>query len=555
MNNKPRGPNGHHPGPDLAGPQQGRVDSIQIAPERGRHVQGRHVQGRHVQGRDGQGRDGQAGHARPQVPPLAAQQGNAPPRPPNAPPQPQGAPQQQPAMALQTGHPMQAPPAGAGQGLPQPGAAQAARPRSPAEKLQPTRPPKPPRGRRPKAKRRRLHPALRLFNAILTMALLAMIATGVLALVVKKKFEEAGPLQQAAVITIPRGRGLNSIAAYLERDGVIRDSRLFVANVYYKGVQSKLKAGKYEIPQGASIEEVVDHLVRGKGISYKVTLVEGQTSQQIVKRLNAAPHLAGEITVVPPEGTLLPDTYVYPADMKRSEILDMMRAAQQKLIDRLWQNRQEGLPLQSKQEALILASIVEKETGIAAERARVAAVFINRLRKGMKLQSDPTIIYGLVGGQGKLGHPIRRSELAKKTAYNTYQIPRLPPTPICNPGSATLEATLNPAKTNDLYFVADGTGGHIFAKTLQQHNANVRKWRKLEKQMRTKVKKDAALKAMQKKRAAAAAPAKARVASAIPVTAATPAKPAKVKVLNRSAGGNAASSIPLPVRKPKRRKR
>jgi len=451
-----------------------------------------------------------------------------------------------------------------------------ARPSSPSEKLQPKRPPRPPRGRRPKGKRRRLPPVLRALSGLLTLLLLIMAGTGVLALIVKVNFNKAGPLRQASLITVPHGRGLNAIAAYLQREGIISDSRLFVANVYYKGAQSRLRAGKYEIPRGASINEVVDRLVKGKTIGYKLTFIEGQTSQQIVGRLNAAAHLVGKITLVPPEGTLLPDTYVYEGETKRSEILDRMRMAQQKLLDRLWPNRQQGLPLQSKQEALILASIVEKETGKAEERAKVAAVYVNRLKKGIRLQSDPTIIYGLVGGRGRLGHPIRVSELKRKTAYNTYQIDRLPPTPICNPGQASIEAVLNPAISNDLFFVADGSGGHVFAKTLKEHKANVRNWRKIEKSLRARRRRQAAA-AVAKK--AAAAKKGAAVASSSPLSVPLPglaapgaafAAVAPAAAANGSANAGAARSgrrmfhnskaggtaaIPLPVRKPKRRRR
>ncbi len=457
---------------------------------------------------------------------------------------------------------------------------QVARARSPSEKLQPRRPPRPPRNRRAKVQRRRLGPFWRAVNGLLTLTLLVMAGLGAGAILLKTKFDEAGPLADKMVFQVPRGRGVNAIAALLQRKGVVSDSRLFVANVYYKRVQSKLKAGRYNIPARASIAEVVDKLVKGRAVSYRVTLPEGLTSQQMVARLNRAKHMSGEITQIPPEGTLLPNTYSYEPGKSRVDFLNRLRAAQQVVLDRLWEKRDPDTPLRSKQEALILASIIEKETGIDGERARVGSVFINRLRKGMKLQSDPTIIYGLVGGQGKLGHPLRRSELNRKTAFNTYQIPRLPPTPICNPGAAAIKAALNPAKTNDLFFVANGTGGHIFASTLKAHNFNVRNWRKIERAIRARQKK--AAQAAAKQKAVAARTSSGNSAAGqngaggatipVPVTlrpqiingtgaastntgAVSPARP-KFRLLNGAANSNARTAgaggaVPLPVRKPK----
>jgi UPF0755 protein len=191
--------------------------------------------------------------------------------------------------------------------------------------------------------------------------------------------------------------------------------------------------------------------------------------------------LQGEVAI-PAEGSLLPETYKVPRSMSRAKLVAQMSRAQKSVIDELWPKRQAGLPIKSQQEAIILASIVERETAMAEERPLVAAVFVNRLKKRMRLQSDPTIIYGLVGGQGKLGRPIRRSEIRRHTPYNTYRIKALPPTPIANPGRAAIAAVLNPADSQALYFVADGTGGHVFANTLAEHNRNVRRWRQIEKQ-------------------------------------------------------------------------
>ncbi len=242
----------------------------------------------------------------------------------------------------------------------------------------------------------------------------------------------------------------------------------------------------------------------------------------------------------------MPDTFQFSEGDNRRELLAKMAAAQEKYLQKLWSNRQPNLPLKTPMEALILASIVEKETGQADERKRVAGVFVNRLRIGMKLQSDPTIIYGLVGGKGKLGHPLRRSEMAKQTGYNTYQINGLPPTPIANPGRKAIEAVLNPADTKDLYFVADGTGGHAFAPTLKGHNDNVRKWRKIEAKRRAEKKR----KEVEQARLAALAqkqkPADKEMAKNIPGITVSDQISAPAKSAN--GWGN---DIPLPTRKPR----
>jgi len=228
-----------------------------------------------------------------------------------------------------------------------------------------------------------------------------------------------------------------------------------------------------------------------------VTLAEGLTSYQIVQKLIAHPELHGEITEIPPEGSLLPDTYRFGREDTRQDIIDRMQAAHKKFIAKVWETRDPEIVVTTPEEAVILASIVEKETGRADERPLIASVFENRLRKNMRLQSDPTIIYGLVGGKGALDHPIQQDELDRETGYNTYKINGLPPTPIANPGRAAIEAVLRPAKTKDLYFVADGTGGHVFATSLEEHNKNVFKWRKVEREIRAKEAQEAAEKAAQ----------------------------------------------------------
>ena len=364
-----------------------------------------------------------------------------------------------------------------------------AMPRSPVEALEPSRGVQPPqRQQRREVKRRNKGSGgfMKLVNGVLTFVLMAMVAVGLLFFFIKVQFDQPGPLEYTTVISIPPGSGLNAIAARLQKEGVIADSRIFVGSAIYFKAQKKLKAGEYEFRKHASMRQVLDRLVEGKAILHKVTIREGITSQQIVDILNRQPLLSGEITSIPAEGSLLPDTYKFSRNMNRQDMIERMQAEQRKFVKKLWPKRASGLPIHSPEEAIILASIVERETGRADERARVAGVFINRLKRGMKLQSDPTIIYGLVGGQGSLGHPLRRSEIDRRTPYNTYQINGLPPTPIGNPGKAAIIAVLNPANTKDLFFVADGTGGHAFSPTLRGHRRNVAKWRKFERGLRAR---------------------------------------------------------------------
>ena len=365
------------------------------------------------------------------------------------------------------------------------------RPRSPAEVLEPARAPKPPKGH----KRKRTHPIFVLMNAMMSLLVIGLLALGGLIYFAKDRFNQQGPLAHSTVFVIPRGEGVNAIAERLERDGIINDRRIFVASVIYFKVQERLKAGEYEIRKHASMRGVLDKLVEGRAVLYKVSIPEGLTSEQIVGRLNAHKMLKGEITTIPSEGSMLPDTYKFSRGMTRQDLIERMKAEQNKYVNRLWEKRQPDLPVKTPQEAIILASIVEKETGRADERSRVAGVFVNRLKKGIPLQSDPTIIYGIAGGKGTLGRGILKSELEKKTPYNTYKIKGLTPTPIANPGRAAIEAVLNPAKTEDLYFVADGTGGHAFAPSLAKHNANVAQWRRIERERREKAEAKAKAKA------------------------------------------------------------
>ena len=371
-------------------------------------------------------------------------------------------------------------------------------PRSPSETLEPMRAVEPPVIQR---KKREYHQTLVFMSGTLTTLILLLVAIAGGFGVAKYLYDTEGPLPHSEVIVIPKGEGVSAIANRLERKNVIIDKRLFKAAVIYFGVQNQLKAGEYAIPKQASMRQVLDRLLEGKSILHGVSFPEGLTSHQLVERLNAHPTLTGTIESVPEEGSLLPDTYKFTRGTDRQELINRMRTAQQKFMDNMWEQRAENLPIKTREEALILASIVEKETGIAGERAHIAGVFINRLNKGMRLQSDPTIIYGLVGGIGKLGRGIRRSELDRHTPYNTYKIDGLPPTPIANPGRAAIEAVLNPKTTKDLYFVANGTGGHSFAPTLKEHENNVRKWRQIEKQRKIEAEKKAAEKAANEEKA------------------------------------------------------
>jgi UPF0755 protein len=366
--------------------------------------------------------------------------------------------------------------------------------RSPAERLEPTRPPTRANRRLRIEEDRQPRPLLAFMNGVLTVALVGMLLLGALAYYFDAQMDAPGPLEKPKVVVIPKLEGSLEIAARLEREGIVSDRRLFTAGyrwlqllAWLEGNRTlQLKAGDYEVRQNASVRDLVDLLSEGKTVTYKVTIPEGLTSQQIVDRLNADPNLSGEIAETPAEGSLLPETFVTQRGAPRQTVLDSMQAEARRLMERLWAQRKKDLPVKSWEDAVVLASIVEKETGRNDERDRVAAVFLNRLRQNMRLQSDPTILYGLYGGKVVWGRPIQRSEIGQKTAHNTYQIDGLPPTPICNPGRQSIEAVLRPRETRELYFVADGSGGHAFAETLKDHNANVQKWRLVEKDLRTK---------------------------------------------------------------------
>ena len=287
-----------------------------------------------------------------------------------------------------------------------------------------------------------------------------------------------GPHGQNQRISIPKGVSLTFMADDLARQNLVHSSFLFRLLARLSGQASQMRAGEYDVPANASMASILKILTTGNSVLHAVAVPEGLTSQQVVDLLAELPVLDGAVEV-PAEGSLLPETYHLPRGALRADLIAQMQKAQSDLLASLWPQRAANLPIKTPQEAVILASIVEKETALARERPLIAAVFINRLRKNMRLQSDPTIIYGLVGGVGTLGRPIRRSEIRRQTDYNTYRIDGLPPTPIANPGRAAIAAVLNPASSEALYFVADGTGGHVFADNLKSHERNVKKWRQI----------------------------------------------------------------------------
>jgi len=352
-------------------------------------------------------------------------------------------------------------------------------PRSPRAALEPERVPVPTRWSESVR-----HPLVIVGNAVFTVLILVAIAGGILFVVAKQRFEAPGPLDQEKTVNIPPRLGIRDIADLLVREGVIDHPWTFVVSAVFAKTHDELKFGEYQFPKQASLHDVINTIVDGKVVQHQITIPEGLTSEQIVQRLLETDILSGSVKEIPREGSLLPESYRYPRGASRDQVIQRMQQAQARVVQEVWERRMPDLPLRSPQQLVVLASIVEKETGRADERTRVAAVFINRLKQRMKLQSDPTIIYGLVGGKGTLGRPILKSEIEQHTPYNTYVIEGLPPGPIANPGRATLEAVANPARTKELYFVADGTGGHAFSETLDQHQRNVARLRALEQGLR-----------------------------------------------------------------------
>ncbi len=374
-------------------------------------------------------------------------------------------------------------------------------------------------------------------NALTLFIVILVVVAGVLAWG-RAEFAGPGPLSDAICVRVERGASLSAVSRSLEEQGAISDARVFRIGADYSGQAAGLKFGSYLVQPGASMADVLASLTAGgqstcgrevnfrigvtssevqlreldpatnrfvevvafdpavdavpevyvnvaqePDLRFRVTLAEGVTSWQIVDSLKRAEFLAGAVDVVPPEGTLAPDSYDVDRGGDRSALLAQMAARQTAVLAELWAARAADLPYDTPEQALVMASIVEKETGIAEERKQVASVFVNRLRQGMRLQTDPAVIYGVTRGEGALGRGLRQSELRRETPWNTYVIPGLPPTPIANPGRLSIEAALNPDATDYLFFVADGSGGHAFATTLAAHNENVARWRAIEAQV------------------------------------------------------------------------
>jgi UPF0755 protein len=348
-------------------------------------------------------------------------------------------------------------------------------PRSPRAALEPDRMPEPKRH----SKRAR-HPIVVAGSALFTLVLLAAFAVGLALTFGKQRFEAPGPLAQEKMVNIPRGAGVRDIADLLHREGVIDQPWVFIGGVWVRKARDELKYGEYLFPKQASLRDVINVISDGKVIQHQVTVAEGLTSEQIVARLMENDVLTGNIKEIPKEGSLLPETYNFTRGTSREQIIQRMQHEQRRMVQEIWERRSPDLPVENADQLVILASIIERETSKPEERTRVAAVFVNRLKQRMKLQSDPTIIYGIVGGKGTLGRAITRSDIDLETRYNTYVIDGLPPGPIANPGRGSIEAAASPARTKELYFVADGTGGHAFAESYEQHMKNVARLRAIE---------------------------------------------------------------------------
>jgi len=404
-------------------------------------------------------------------------------------------------------------------------------PRSPRAALEPEQVPPP-----PKRSDRARNPFVVVGNAIITLLLIAMLGAGGVYYYGRQVLEAPGPLKEDKIVNIPQRAGKRDIAETLNKEGVTDvNPWVFIASVAALKASSDLKPGEYSFQKNASLRDVIATIVEGKVVQHAVTIPEGLTSEQIVARLSDNDIFTGSVRELPREGTLLPETYKFPRGTTREQVIQRMQQAHKRVLAEIWERRNQDIPVKSPEQLVTLASIVEKETGKPDERSRVAAVFVNRLKQRIKLQSDPTIIYGLVGGKGTLGRPIKRSEITQPSPYNTYVIEGLPPGPISNPGRASLEAAANPARTRDLYFVADGTGGHAFTETYDAHQKNVAKLRAMEKQIQN----DTVEPAEDAPPPAAAAP-----GSADTPTATTPARPNQQKKPPATRPANPASPPP-----------
>ena len=287
---------------------------------------------------------------------------------------------------------------------------------------------------------------------------------------------------EKAILVVEKGDTLRGIARKLSDQGIIGNELLFELFARASGLDRQIKSGEYYVSKGQSIEEVLSTLSLGSVISNKITIPEGQTSFEVVKALNELKNLVGKIVILPDEGSLAPNTYFFSNGQSKLTLLKKMEESQKVILKRIWKGRTKGISLQSPEHLLVVASIIEKETGKNSERAIISSVLHNRLRKNMRLQADPTVVYGITEGKRSLGRRLFKSDLNKFSDHNTYVIKGLPKTPICNPGEASLFAAANPISTDFLYYVADGKGGHSFARTLEEHNINVKIWRKIKKE-------------------------------------------------------------------------
>ncbi|MCW5772222.1 MAG: endolytic transglycosylase MltG [Rhodospirillaceae bacterium] len=295
-------------------------------------------------------------------------------------------------------------------------------------------------------------------------------------------FVKEGPLAADKQLVIPRGAHLDQIADTLAEAGIIDSRFVFTTWVRILRTQGRLRSGEYRFAKRISAQAAMNQLISGRQIQHRLTVPEGLTTYQVLERVEKAEGLEGKLTESAGEGELLPDTYFYTLGETRNALVQRMKRAMQQVLDDAWAQRETDSVLKSKQDLLTLASIVEKETGDRAERAMVAGVFVNRLKRNMRLETDPTVIYGITEGKGALGRRLLRSDLEKPSPYNTYKIAGLPPGPIANPGRDSIMATVHPSKHNYIYFVADGTGGHVFSETLAEHNRNVAKWRQIRRE-------------------------------------------------------------------------
>jgi len=296
------------------------------------------------------------------------------------------------------------------------------------------------------------------------------------------RYTKPGPSKEPATLIIEKGSGVAQIASQLARAGIVDSALVFRAGVRVEGSDTRLRAGEFVFPAGISMRQSAALIASGKTVKRRLTIAEGLTTLQVLTALSTVSGLDGAVPdKAPNEGELLPETYFYDYGETRTEMIGRMKKAMGEALAEIWATRAPGIAISSPRDALVLASLIEKETGVAAERARVSAVFHNRLKKGMRLQTDPTVVYAIAGGVGSLHRPLTRKDLQFASPYNTYLNAGLPPGPIANPGRATLAAAVNPSADKDLYFVADGKGGHLFARTLKQHNRNVARWRRLKR--------------------------------------------------------------------------